>query len=99
MHLNGPIFAGSNSSIVAVLFAPDATLPAKIDSANGSVEFLQVVGLTNDEYKLSWEWSTSGIIQVRLLRRIITRSKPMLLSSLLSNIALHLLQIYLDNLF
>jgi len=66
MHLNGTIYANAQtSSIVAIVFTPDATLPARIDTPNGTVDFLQVVGLTNDEYELTWEWSTNGLAQVR----------------------------------
>lgn len=55
MPLNGPIVTGVSTSITAVGFLPDPELAA-IDTPNGRVEFLQVVGLTEDELEAVHRW-------------------------------------------
>ena len=51
-HLNarGPIKAGADTAIWAIMFIQDPEL-GLIDTPHGSVEFLQLVGLTMDEYQ------------------------------------------------
>lgn len=52
MNLNGPIAQGATTALGAVTFTADPELPA-IETPNGRVTFLQVVGITEDEWELS----------------------------------------------
>ncbi len=47
---NGPIRIGYDTDITALTFVPDAEL-GKTDTPHGEVSFLQIVGLTTDEFK------------------------------------------------
>jgi photosystem II stability/assembly factor-like uncharacterized protein len=66
MGLNGPIAQGADTRITAVLFAADPEL-GEIASPFGKAAFLQVVGITDEEYRLIQEWSTTGLVEI--LRR------------------------------
>ncbi len=48
MNLNGPIALGTNTAIRAIAFIADPELPT-IQTPNGSVQFIQIVGITEDE--------------------------------------------------
>jgi suppressor of fused-like protein len=63
LNANGPIAADTATRIQAVAFAPDPELPA-IDTENGRVEFLQMVGLTNEEEFALKRWSTLKVLEV-----------------------------------
>ncbi len=63
MHLNGPIALDSETAIQAIAFRNDPEL-AEIDTANGSLEFLQVVGITDDEYLAMLRWNTERVLDV-----------------------------------
>lgn len=63
MDLNGPIALGEDTAIRAIAFVRDPQL-APIESPNGSVEFLQVVGLTTDEYEACSDWKTEKVMGV-----------------------------------
>jgi hypothetical protein len=87
MALNGVLQFGADenasNNIVAVLFVEDPFL-GTIMTKNGKVRFLQVVGITQDEYELIWQ--SSGIYVSELLQL----SNPLFLtrlrrSSILSN--------------
>lgn len=62
LNANGPIAAGSDTRIRSVAFVRDPELEP-IDSAHGRVEFLQVVGLTNEEELALKRWSTRKVLQ------------------------------------
>jgi suppressor of fused-like protein len=62
MDLNGPI-ANTKTDITAIAFMPDPELPS-ISTPNGSLSFLQVVGLTHDEYVATLAWDTESFLQV-----------------------------------
>lgn len=47
---NGPIRIGHDTNITALLFVADPELKT-IDTPHGQVQFLQIVGLTTDEYE------------------------------------------------
>ena len=68
MGLNGPIAAGVATNITAVLFTDDPEL-GEISSQFGKAKFLQIVGLTDDEYHLIQEWSPTGLLEI-LRRRL-----------------------------
>ncbi|MEV6925848.1 suppressor of fused domain protein [Dactylosporangium sp. NPDC051485] len=68
MDLNGPIALDRDTLIRAVVFAEDPEL-GTIATANGTVQFLQVVGITPDEYEATQAWSVHGFLEL-LARRI-----------------------------
>ncbi|WP_433611363.1 suppressor of fused domain protein [Dactylosporangium sp. CA-139114] len=68
MDLNGPIALDRETLIRAVVFTEDPELGA-IDSPNGAVQFLQVVGITADEYAATQAWSVRDFLEL-LARRI-----------------------------
>jgi suppressor of fused len=61
MGLNGPIALEHDTKITAICFADDPEL-GEISSEFGRARFVQIVGITDDEYKLIQEWSTTGLI-------------------------------------
>lgn len=63
LNANGPIAADTDSAIRAVAFVEDPELPP-IDTLNGRVDFLQVVGLTNEEEFALKRWSTLKVLEV-----------------------------------
>ena len=83
VDLNGPICLGADTLIRAIAFSPDPQL-GTIDTPNGRVEFLQVVGLALDEHEACGDWRTASVLD--LLRE----TDPLLVTdlsraSLLSN--------------
>ncbi|MEV4417717.1 suppressor of fused domain protein [Catellatospora sp. NPDC049609] len=64
MNLNGPIsLARPDTAIRAVAFADDPELGV-IDTPHGRVRFLQVVGLTLEEYEAVERWDTERLLGV-----------------------------------
>lgn len=59
--LNGPIALGRTTALVAAAFAADPALPA-IDTPHGRVAFVQLVGLTQDEYDAMRAWDTERML-------------------------------------
>ncbi|MCB9587417.1 MAG: suppressor of fused domain protein [Polyangiaceae bacterium] len=60
---NGPIHDGTDTALVAAVFAEDPQLPP-ISTPNGDVEFLQLVGLTQDEYDAAREWDADKLLEL-----------------------------------
>lgn len=58
MNLNGPIQVGANTDLHAALFIEDPQLAA-VQSVNGSVRFLQLVGITLDEAITIKRWDAT----------------------------------------
>lgn len=75
MDLNGPIALGEDTAIRAIAFVRDPQL-GPIDSPNGSVEFIQVVGLTLDELAACSDWKTEKVMGV------LTKADPLLVTDL-----------------
>jgi hypothetical protein len=75
MPLNGPIELGSGTRIHAVTFALDPQLPP-MDTRNGRVEFLQIVGLTMDELDTISSWNAQAFFGLR------SRQDPLLITDL-----------------
>ncbi|MEU7868253.1 suppressor of fused domain protein [Dactylosporangium sp. NPDC049140] len=75
MDLNGPIALDHVTLIRAVVFTEDPELGA-IDTPNGAVQFLQVVGITADEYAATQAWS------VREFLELLARHIPLLVTDL-----------------
>jgi suppressor of fused len=67
MGLNAPI-AKLPTSITAVVFTDEPEL-GEIHSQFGKAKFLQIVGITDDEYRLIQEWSPTGLLEI-LKRRL-----------------------------
>ena len=68
MNANGPIATEVNTKIRSIAFAPDPELPT-IETPNGRVQFIQVVGTTDDEELAIKQWATLkalGIFQQHL---------------------------------
>jgi suppressor of fused-like protein len=63
MDLRGPIDHGQPTPIVAIAFEHDPRLPA-INTPNGRLEFLQVVGITADESHAIEAWNAKGILDL-----------------------------------
>jgi hypothetical protein len=63
MGLNGPIALGEDTQITAICFADDPEL-GEFSSEFGKAQFVQIVGITDDEYRLIQEWSTHGLIDI-----------------------------------
>lgn len=63
LNANGPIAVGTNSLIEAIAFVEDEEIPA-INTPNGRVEFLQIVGITVDEEDAIKCWNSSGFLNL-----------------------------------
>ncbi|HEY0251961.1 MAG TPA: suppressor of fused domain protein, partial [Kofleriaceae bacterium] len=75
MGLNSPIALDRDTRITAICFADDPEL-GDIDSPHGAARFVQIVGITDDEYRLIQEWSTPGLLE------ILSRHLPFLITDL-----------------
>lgn len=62
LDANGPICLGADTKITALAFIEDAELPA-VDTENGRVEFIQMVGITEDELEAMKTWSTLNMLE------------------------------------
>jgi suppressor of fused len=62
LDANGPICLGADTRLTALAFTDDPELPA-IDTPNGRVEFLQMVGITADELEAMMAWNTNSFLQ------------------------------------
>lgn len=63
LDANGPIALDTETRLRHLAFVADPRLGA-IDTANGHLRFLQVVGLTDDEMAAVKRWSTTGVLRV-----------------------------------
>ena len=63
MGLNGPIALDHDTQITAICFADDPEL-GDIDTPFGAARFVQIVGITDDEYRLIQEWTTTGLLDI-----------------------------------
>lgn len=63
MNLNGPIARGTRTAIGAICFALDPEL-GEMDTPHGHVQFLQIVGLTVDEWETITEWNPLGMLDI-----------------------------------
>ncbi|MBW4080895.1 suppressor of fused domain protein [Paenibacillus sp. S150] len=61
MDANGPIALETDTMLTALAFIGDPQLPV-LDTPNGRVEFIQVVGITNDELLAMQVWNTLGVL-------------------------------------
>ena len=63
LDTNGPISLGGLTRLCALGFAFDPELPA-IDTPNGHLAFLQVIGLTQDEARAAQQWETRKLLDL-----------------------------------
>ena len=63
MDVNGPIAEGFDTMLRAAMFAADPLLSA-IDTPNGRVRFVQVVGVTLDELRAAKAWNITGFLEL-----------------------------------
>lgn len=61
LDANGPICLGADTSLTALAFVSDPQLQS-MDTPNGHVQFLQMVGITNDELEAMQTWNTLGVL-------------------------------------
>ncbi|AIQ54963.1 suppressor of fused domain protein [Paenibacillus sp. FSL R7-0331] len=61
LDANGPICLEADTKLTALAFTDDPELPA-IDTPNGRVEFLQMVGITADELEAMTTWNTNAFL-------------------------------------
>jgi suppressor of fused-like protein len=71
----GPIALDEPTELVATAFAADPDLPG-IQTPNGSVDFVQLFGLTRDEYDAARAWDTSALLD------LVRRANPLLVTDL-----------------
>lgn len=62
LDANGPICLGADTLLTALAFTDDPELPA-VDTPNGRVEFLQMVGITADELEAMISWNTNAFLE------------------------------------
>ena len=63
LDANGPIALDTDTRLRHLAFVADPQLPA-INTANGRLNFLQLVGVTDDEMAAIRRWSTLGVLAV-----------------------------------
>ncbi|PSJ39617.1 suppressor of fused domain protein [Allosphingosinicella deserti] len=63
MPINGPITRDRETALRSIAFAEDPELPA-LSTPSGTVAFLQVVGLTEDEEGAAKLWKTARLLDV-----------------------------------
>ena len=68
MDLHGPIMAGSDTAVRAIAFAHDPQLPREVATPHGSLQFLQVVGITLDELSTIKRWNAETFLQLAARR-------------------------------
>ncbi|WP_145149899.1 suppressor of fused domain protein [Paenibacillus xylanexedens] len=61
MDANGPICLESDTLLTALSFIEDPDLP-EISTPNGSVQFIQMVGITGRELKMIQTWNARGFL-------------------------------------
>lgn len=61
LDANGPICLDSDTQLTALAFVQEPVLNA-IDTPNGRMEFIQMVGITKDELEAMQAWNTLGLL-------------------------------------
>ena len=87
LNANGPIAVDEPTQICAIAFIRDPELPPR-QTPNGSVEFLQIVGLTGDEEFALKQWATLKALDV-FREHIPLYVTDLRRASLLGNSAVH----------
>ncbi|MDO4879929.1 MAG: suppressor of fused domain protein [Capnocytophaga sp.] len=76
---NGPIRSDTDTKLVGIAFAPDPQL-GTIDTPNGEVAFLQMVGITQEELDWLWQDPTTGRVE-ELINKM-REDNPLLITDL-----------------
>ena len=76
---NGPIRLECDTKLVGIAFAPDPQL-GTIETPNGEVAFLQMVGITQEE--LDWLWQEPKTYKVEELINKMREDNPLLITDL-----------------
>ncbi|WP_339310287.1 suppressor of fused domain protein [Paenibacillus sp. FSL k6-2145] len=66
MDANGPICLESDTLLTALSFIEDPDLPA-ISTPNGSVQFIQMVGITSRELEMIQSWNARGFLSASFM--------------------------------
>lgn len=64
MNAHGPIQLEYDTDITALAFISDPELGDKIETENGSIEFIQMVGITSDELDAVMCWDCTKLLNV-----------------------------------
>lgn len=83
LDANGPICLDADTQLTALAFTHDPEL-AEMDTPNGKVEFIQMVGITEDELEAMQTWKTLGVLQAginQIPSYITDLTRPSLLQS------------------
>jgi suppressor of fused len=75
LDCNGPIALEYNTELKALLFAQDPQLK-EIDTPHGRLQFIQLVGITQDERKAVINWNPNGI------KKLLAKDNPLLVTDL-----------------
>ncbi|MEC1176988.1 suppressor of fused domain protein [Metasolibacillus meyeri] len=62
LDANGPICLDVDTNLTALAFIEDSQL-GTIDTPNGQVQFLQMIGITADELEAIQTWNTRGLLE------------------------------------
>ncbi|WP_312506465.1 suppressor of fused domain protein [Lysinibacillus sp.] len=62
LDANGPICLDSDTQLTALAFTHDPEL-AEMDTPNGKMEFIQMVGISEDELEAMQTWNTLGVLE------------------------------------
>lgn len=62
LNANGPICLGSDTQLKALAYISDPQLPP-METPNGQVEFIQMVGITLEEFETMHLWSGTALLQ------------------------------------
>lgn len=64
MNANGPIRLGYDTDITALAFINDPELPDSLETENGDMRFIEMVGITNDEMEAIMMWDCEKLMNV-----------------------------------
>lgn len=62
LTLNGPIALGRDTRLVAAAFVSDPELPETLSTPHGTLQFVQLVGISQDEYDAMRAWDTTKLL-------------------------------------
>ena len=83
LDANGPICLDADTQLTALAFTHDPEL-AEIDTPNGKMEFIQMVGISEDELEAMQTWNTLGVLQAGM-KQIPSYTTDLTRTSLLQN--------------
>ncbi|WDH96553.1 suppressor of fused domain protein [Paenibacillus urinalis] len=63
LDTNGPICLGSDTKLTALCYTEDPELPS-IETPNGRMEFIQMIGITGDERDAMQTWNSHAMLKI-----------------------------------